>query len=101
RLLGCFGQPLLAQPIDGDFHVTATFGQRRLAIHHAGASLVAQLFYHRGGDRRHVLLICWWAQLRLSPLRSDFVTPAVEDGKTHQATDFATRFLAADRKSVV
>ena len=50
RLLGGLGQALLAQPVDGLFHVAVGFGERRLAVHHAGAGLVAQGLHHARGD---------------------------------------------------
>ena len=45
RLLGGLRQALLAQPVDGRFDVALGLGQRRLAVHHAGAGLVAQLLH--------------------------------------------------------
>ena len=45
-LLGGLGNALLAQPVDGGFHVAARFVQRGLAVHHACAGLVAQVLHH-------------------------------------------------------
>ena len=44
--LGRLGQALLAQPIDRRLHVAIRLSKRRLAIHHAGAGLVAKLLDH-------------------------------------------------------
>ena len=52
-LLGGLGQALLAQPVDGGFHVAVGLAERRLAIHHARAGLVAQLLDHLCGDVGH------------------------------------------------
>src|SRR5208337_87538 len=46
-------EALLAQPIDGGLDVAVRFGQRVLAIHHARASLLAQLLDQPSGDRSH------------------------------------------------
>ncbi len=48
-----FRQALLAQPIDRRFDVAVGFGERRLAIHHAGAGLLAKILHHCGRDVRH------------------------------------------------
>ena len=48
RLLGRLGQSLLAQPVDRGLDVTLRFGQRGLAVHHAGAGLLAKIL-HQGG----------------------------------------------------
>jgi len=56
RLLGGGGKTLLAQPVNRGFDVAVSFGQRLLAVHHAGAGLVAQVFHQGGGDRSHVVL---------------------------------------------
>ncbi len=37
-------QALLAQPVDGGFHIAVRLAKRRLAVHHACAGLVAQSF---------------------------------------------------------
>ena len=55
--LGGFRQPLLAQPIDRGLHVAAGLGERGLAVHHARAGRLAQVFHHFGGD------ICHWSNL--------------------------------------
>ena len=52
-LLGGLGQPLLAQPVDRGFEIAAAFAERRLAIHHARAGLVAELLHHARGDVCH------------------------------------------------
>ena len=52
-LLGGLGEPLLAQPVDRPFQVAVRFAERGLAVHHARAGLVAELFDHACGDRRH------------------------------------------------
>jgi hypothetical protein len=59
--LGGFRQALLAQPVDGFFHVTVGLGERSFAVHHAGAGLVAQLLDHTRADCRH--LESSWASL--------------------------------------
>ena len=55
RLLGGGGEALLAQPVDRGFHVAGDLGQRLLAIHHARAGFVAQVFHQSGGNFSHVL----------------------------------------------
>ena len=55
-LLGRGRKALLAQPVDGGFHVAVGLGQRLLAVHHARAGLVAQLFHQRSGDLGHVIV---------------------------------------------
>ena len=52
-LLGGGGKALLAQPIDGAFEIALRLAQRLLAIHHAGAGLLAQLLDQRRGDLGH------------------------------------------------
>ena len=52
-LLGGGREALLAQPVDGLLDVAADFAQRALAIHHARARLLAQLFDQSGGDLCH------------------------------------------------
>ncbi len=52
-LLGGLREALLAQQVDGRFHVAVGLRKRLLAIHHAGAGLVAQLLHGRGGNRGH------------------------------------------------
>ena len=49
-LLRGLGQALLAQPVDGGFHVAVGLVERGLAVHHARAGLVAQVLHHRCGD---------------------------------------------------
>jgi hypothetical protein len=39
-------------------HVALGFDQRRLAIHHAGAARLAQLFDHLGGNVSHRMYPC-------------------------------------------
>jgi hypothetical protein len=50
RLLGGLGEALGAQPVDGGFHVATGGGERRLAIHHAYAGLLAQVLHHGSGN---------------------------------------------------
>ena len=50
-LLGGLGQALLAQPVDRGLHVAVGLAERRLAIHHARAGLLAQLLDHLCSDR--------------------------------------------------
>ncbi len=57
-LLGRLGEALLAQPIDGRFDVACGFAQRVLAVHHARAGLLAQVFHQRGGNRGHLRPQC-------------------------------------------
>ena len=52
-LLRCLRQPLLAEPVDCGLHVTVCLGESGLAVHHAGAGRLAQLFHHRSGNVRH------------------------------------------------
>ena len=51
--LGRLRQTLLAQPVDRGFDIAAGLAERRFAIHHARARLVAQVLHHAGRDRRH------------------------------------------------
>src|SRR6185312_1666823 len=55
-LLGGLGQALLAQPVLRRGQVALGLGQRRLAIHHAGAGRLAQLLDHLGGDICHLTI---------------------------------------------
>ena len=52
-LLGRLGETLLTQPIDGRLDVAAGLAERILAVHHAGAGLLAQVFHQRGGNGGH------------------------------------------------
>jgi hypothetical protein len=52
-LLGGLGETLFAQPIDRRLDVAASVGERGLAVHHAGAGLVAQFLDQRSADIRH------------------------------------------------
>ena len=45
-LLGGLGHALLAQVVDGLFHIAAHFHEGLLAIHHASASSFTQVFHH-------------------------------------------------------
>ncbi len=56
-LLGGLGEALLAQPVDGGLDVALGLVERVLAIHHAGAGLLAQLFDQGGGDLSHLGLL--------------------------------------------
>jgi hypothetical protein len=51
------GNALGAQPVNSGFHVATGFGQCLLAIHHACAGLVAQLFHHCSGNAHNSLFI--------------------------------------------
>ena len=48
-LLGRLGKTLGAQPVDRRLHVAAGLGQRRLAVHHPRAGLLAELLHHSCG----------------------------------------------------
>ena len=52
-LVGSLRQALLAQPVDRLLDVALGLGERRLAIHHAGAGLVAQLLHEARGYGGH------------------------------------------------
>src|SRR3954453_3033537 len=54
---GSFRQAFLTQPIDGSFDVAGDFGQRVLAVHHAGAGLLAKILDEAGGNGGHFLLV--------------------------------------------
>jgi hypothetical protein len=56
----------LAQPVDCGFHVAVGFGQGLLAVHHAGAGLVAQFFHHCSGNAHNSLFILGAPGLRRS-----------------------------------
>ena len=47
------GQALLAQPVHGLLEIARDLAQRPLAIHHAGAGLLAQFLDERSGDLSH------------------------------------------------
>ena len=51
--LGGCRKALLAQPINGSFHIGAVFDQRLLAIHHACAGTLAQVTDHTRCDFSH------------------------------------------------
>jgi hypothetical protein len=53
-LFSGFGEPPLAQQIDGLLHLAAGFLQRSLAVHHARARALAQLFDHLRRDVGHL-----------------------------------------------
>jgi hypothetical protein len=55
-LLSGLGEALGPEPIDGGFHIAARLVQRRLAIHHARAGLLAQVLNHGCGNRGHTCL---------------------------------------------
>ena len=52
-LLGGGRKALLPQPVDRGFHVAVAFDQRLLAVHHAGAGLVAEVADQQGGNFGH------------------------------------------------
>ncbi len=52
-LLGGLGEALLAQPVDRGLDVAVGLGQRVLAVHHAGAGLLAQVLDQPRRDRSH------------------------------------------------
>ena len=52
-LLGGLREALLAQPVDRGLDVAVGLVEGGLAVHHAGAGLLAQLLHHRSGDVRH------------------------------------------------
>ena len=54
-LLRGLGQPFRAEPIDRGFHLAIGLRQRRLAIHHASAGLVAEALDHAGRNLSHML----------------------------------------------
>jgi hypothetical protein len=54
------GKALGAQPIDRRFHLAIVLGQRLLAIHHAGASALAQFLHRSSGDLGHIVAPCIW-----------------------------------------
>ena len=48
-----FGQALFAQPIDRGLEIAVVLAERRLAVHHAGSGLIAELFHHACADVCH------------------------------------------------
>src|ERR1700730_369505 len=52
--LGRLGKPLLAQPVNRRFDIAPDLAEGILAIHHAGAGLLAKILHHRRGDVRHI-----------------------------------------------
>ena len=52
-LLGGLGEALLAQPVDRGLELAFGRGQRRLAVHHAGAGALTQFLDEGGGNRGH------------------------------------------------
>ena len=58
-LLGGGGKPLLAQPIDRGLDIAAALAERALAIHHAGAGLLAQFLDQRRGDLGHCFILSY------------------------------------------
>src|SRR5262249_40152658 len=53
RLLRGLRKTFLAQPVYGSFAVAVRLGERSLAVHHARAGLVAQVFHHSGSNICH------------------------------------------------
>jgi len=52
-LLGRLGEALLAQPVDGRLDVAVGFVKGVLAVHHAGAGLLAKLLHQRRRNIGH------------------------------------------------
>ncbi len=52
-LLGRLCEALLAQPVDCGFDVPIGLGERVLAVHHARAGLLTQVFHEPSRDRSH------------------------------------------------
>ena len=53
RLFGSLRKALLTQPVDRSFNVAVGFIESRFAIHHARASLFAQVLHQSSGDIGH------------------------------------------------
>ena len=53
-LFGRLGKTLLAQPVNGLFHVAIRFFQGFFAVHHARAGAFAQFLNHGSGNIRHL-----------------------------------------------
>ncbi len=53
-LLGGSSETLGTQPVDRGFHLTVAFGERFLAIHHSGASALAEFLHGRGRNLSHL-----------------------------------------------
>src|SRR3546814_1669813 len=70
-LLGGGGEALLAQPVDRGLHVALGLTQRLLAVHHAGAGLLAQFLDLRGGDCSHCSSVLGSGRITLRPLFPD------------------------------
>ena len=56
-LLGDGGEPAGAQHVDGLLHLALGLGQGLLALHHARAGHLAELFHHGSGDVSHEFLL--------------------------------------------
>ena len=56
RFLGGLGETLLAQPVDRRLDIALGLGEGVLAIHHAGAGLLAKILHQCGRDARHCRL---------------------------------------------
>ncbi len=74
RLLGGLGQALLAQPVDGGLDVALRLRERRLAVHHPGAGLVAQ-FLHQARGNRHSSALRLAGAVKLIPQVDKKVMP--------------------------
>ena len=61
------GDAALAQHGDGRFHIPACFLQGVLAVHHAHAGLVTELFDERCANCHRPAVPCWWSVLRVRP----------------------------------
>ena len=73
-LVGGLRQSLLAQPVDRALDVALGLGERRLAVHHAGAGLVAQLLDEASGDIGHCLSLPAFAvQVRWSVVSGEWL----------------------------
>ena len=81
-LLGGLGEALGPEPIDRRLDVAFGLGQRRLAIHHARAGLVAQVLHHGCGNRRHImpLIILYRCLARLRDARRTYSSCGAASG---------------------
>ncbi len=89
RFLGGLGEPFLPQPVDGGFEIALGFRERRLAVHHADAGLLAQLLDEARTDLGHGLL-------RLGRKRLRFRDPGLDAaGQAHRLAEMM-RVLGAE-----
>src|SRR5205823_12169886 len=60
RFVGRLGEPLLAEPVDGLFHVTVCLSKGGFAVHHARTGLVSEFLDRLCADICHIEALYWF-----------------------------------------